>query len=455
MALELGAASVQRRGELGSERRHAALRVGPVEHDHARDTRERRGDRLAWQRTKRRQLEQAGGLALVAQLVDDVLDGTGGRAERDDGVLGAVEAIRLDDVIATAGQLRELVGELGEDPERRRLRGRLLPAKLVVVVRHRKGTMCRRHGSEERMRDRVVAGEGPHGLVGQQLDRLGGVHDREAVETDRDRQQHLRMLGEARRQHGQVVRLLRVLGEELHDPRVAHEHRVGVVAVDVDRPRERAVESPSAVSQPPVDRVRGELRLAHRLDDARAAVDSVAAAKTRGSAVRPVTGSALASTRSSNPASAARPSSFQTMSPTETTPMTEPSAAQTGTPEISFATSSAATSFNGVSGLTDTTAPVMTSAIFIGTSLHAVAAAAIGRPPADPSCRVVRMVARRHRFVRRRVARSPSSRPRGGSRRAHASRRRVGRRRAPPPPTPRRPDDRARLVSRRARPARR
>ena len=39
----------------------------------------------------------------------------------------------------------------------------------------------------------------------------------------------------------QVVGLLRVLGEELDHAGVADQHRVGVVAVDVDRPGERAV----------------------------------------------------------------------------------------------------------------------------------------------------------------------------------------------------------------------
>ena len=49
------------------------------------------------------------------------------------------------------------------------------------------------------------------------------------------------MLGEPRRDQGQVVRLLRVLGEELDHTGVADQHRVGVVAVDVDRPGEGAV----------------------------------------------------------------------------------------------------------------------------------------------------------------------------------------------------------------------
>ena len=88
---------------------------------------------------------------------------------------------------------------------------------------------------------RVVADEAPDGGVGKQCDRLGRVRDREAVLADEHRQQHVRVLGEPRRDHGQVVCLLRVLGEELDDAGVADQHRVGVVAVDVDRPGERAV----------------------------------------------------------------------------------------------------------------------------------------------------------------------------------------------------------------------
>ena len=54
-----------------------------------------------------------------------------------------------------------------------------------------------------------------HGVVAEQLDRLGGVRDREAVLADEHRQQNVGMLGEPRREQHQVVRLLRVLGEEL------------------------------------------------------------------------------------------------------------------------------------------------------------------------------------------------------------------------------------------------
>ena len=71
---------------------------------------------------------------------------------------------------------------------------------------------------EHRVRDPVVADEAPHHLVGKERDRLGGVRDREAVLADEHRQQHGGVLGEPRCDHGQVVGLLRVLGEELDHP---------------------------------------------------------------------------------------------------------------------------------------------------------------------------------------------------------------------------------------------
>ena len=91
------------------------------------------------------------------------------------------------------------------------------------------------------MREAVLADETPHVVVREELDRLGRVGDREAVEADEHRQQDVGVLGDPRRDDHQVVRLLRVLGEELDDAGVADQHRVGVVAVDVDRAGERAV----------------------------------------------------------------------------------------------------------------------------------------------------------------------------------------------------------------------
>ena len=49
------------------------------------------------------------------------------------------------------------------------------------------------------------------------------------------------MLGESRREHSEVVGLLCALGEQLDRAGIADQHRVGVVAMDVDRARESAV----------------------------------------------------------------------------------------------------------------------------------------------------------------------------------------------------------------------
>ena len=91
------------------------------------------------------------------------------------------------------------------------------------------------------MGDAVVADERPDGVVREELHRLCRVSDRETVLADEHRQQHIGMLCDPRCQHGQVVSLLGVLGEQLHDAGIADQHRVRVVAVDVDRSGERAV----------------------------------------------------------------------------------------------------------------------------------------------------------------------------------------------------------------------
>ena len=97
------------------------------------------------------------------------------------------------------------------------------------------------------MREPVLAHERTHGVVGERRDRLCGMGDGEAVEADEDGKEHLRMLGEPWCDHGQVVCLLRVLGEELDRAGVPDQHGVRVVAVDVDRARQRAVPCASTI----------------------------------------------------------------------------------------------------------------------------------------------------------------------------------------------------------------
>ena len=80
-----------------------------------------------------------------------------------------------------------------------------------------------------------------HGLVFLKHAALHGMRGGKAVERRDDGQQHIRVLGHLEGDDGVVIGFLGGLGEE-HDPTsVTHAHDVGVVAVDVDRSRDRTV----------------------------------------------------------------------------------------------------------------------------------------------------------------------------------------------------------------------
>ena len=191
---------------------------------------------------ERHELQQPGRLAFVPQVVDDVLDRAGRGAERDDRTCGVLQLVLLERPEPSSRQLLEVGGDLVHDVESGVERCRLLAAQLEVVVGHREGPLRRGVSRVEHgVRDVVLADEARHLAVGKQRDWLGRVSDREAVEAHQHGQQDARIFGDARCHNHQVVGLLRILGEELNDTGVAYEHRVRVVAVDVDRPRERAV----------------------------------------------------------------------------------------------------------------------------------------------------------------------------------------------------------------------
>jgi hypothetical protein len=80
------------------------------------------------------------------------------------------------------------------------------------------------------------------------------------------------------------------------------------------------------------------------------------------------------------PSSSSRPCSLRRMSASETTPRTRPSGPTTGTPEMRWRTSSAATSFNDVSGVTVRTSRCMISAIFMPLRSPADGSSASGEP---------------------------------------------------------------------------
>ena len=187
-AAELAPAAVERGRHLGLERRRGAGRVGAVEDDDEVDAAQGCRDRRGGERSERGQLEQADGLALLAQLVDDVLDRSRRRAEGDDRCAGALEPVLLDLAVAAAAELGELGSELAERGRRGLDRGRLLAAELVLVVRHRERPLRgRARDVEHVIRDRVVADEVPDRRVREQRDGLGGMRDREPVLADEHR----------------------------------------------------------------------------------------------------------------------------------------------------------------------------------------------------------------------------------------------------------------------------
>ena len=107
-AAELAAAAVERGGDLRVERRRPARRVGPVEHDDRVDAVEGGGESRGGERPERRQLEEANGPTLLAQLVDDVLDRSRRRAEGDDRRRRALEPVVLELAVAAAAEVGEL-----------------------------------------------------------------------------------------------------------------------------------------------------------------------------------------------------------------------------------------------------------------------------------------------------------------------------------------------------------
>ena len=91
--------------------------------------------------------------------------------------------------------------------------------------------------------DRLVrADELPHRLVGQHDQRADGAADDVPVVHVHDRRPHVEVLGDADGLYAVVVCLLVVLTVELDPAAVAATHGVAVVAVDVDRARQRAVD---------------------------------------------------------------------------------------------------------------------------------------------------------------------------------------------------------------------
>ncbi len=119
------AARIKRGGDVGVERRGRGRGVGTVEYRDQGNVPQRAANRVLRERPERANLEEPGTVAVLTQLVDDVLDGAAGGAEQDDRALRVVEAVRLDGRVTSAAQVRELRGDEFEDLERRFERDRL------------------------------------------------------------------------------------------------------------------------------------------------------------------------------------------------------------------------------------------------------------------------------------------------------------------------------------------
>ena len=144
MSRELDIAAVERGGQLGVKWGRAARRIRAVEHRDAGALVERGCDGRRRERSKRHKLQQPGGLVLVAKLVDDVLDRSGGGAERDERARRVLQPVRLERAVPPACQQLEVEGNRFEDVEGGLERGRLLAAQLEVVVGHRERPLRRR-----------------------------------------------------------------------------------------------------------------------------------------------------------------------------------------------------------------------------------------------------------------------------------------------------------------------
>src|SRR5688572_24911031 len=78
------------------EWRRSARRVRTIEHRDTGAITERCCDGRDRERPERHEFEQPGRLVLLAQLVDRVLGGTSGGAERDDGIRRVLQPVRLE-----------------------------------------------------------------------------------------------------------------------------------------------------------------------------------------------------------------------------------------------------------------------------------------------------------------------------------------------------------------------
>ena len=108
--------------DIVGERSAHADRDALLDHDDVARAHQRVAQRLDRERPERYQRDQADAEAVVAHLVDGVLDGAAHRAHGDDQHFGILGAIGAQQPAAVAAEFfLELGGEFGNEPQRQRL----------------------------------------------------------------------------------------------------------------------------------------------------------------------------------------------------------------------------------------------------------------------------------------------------------------------------------------------
>ena len=230
----MDAGGVQRGGRLGVDGAAVGVEAVILVHGgkglHAL---ERLCDLLGGEGPEGADLDEPHFLAPGPQAPDGLLGGAGGGADHDEGGLGVLHFICLDETVAAAGHGAEFGAHLADDLLGVHHGLGLLALGLHVVDRGGVGA----HGHRLILVEQVVPGpvlahKRPDLLRLHQLDVFDGVGGDEAVLTDHDGQPH--RLADAHGLEIVVIGLLVGLGKEHQPAGVPDAHGVGVVVVDVD-----------------------------------------------------------------------------------------------------------------------------------------------------------------------------------------------------------------------------
>ena len=209
--------------------------LGPVEHGDAAHGGRQRLDQLARrERPVEPDLCHADALAARLQVAHRLARGLGAGAHQHEHALGLRVAAVVDEPVAAAGPLPELVHHLLHDAGHAGVEGVDGLARLEVDVRVLGGAADERplgrQGALAVRADQLVGDQRPQVVVGEQLERVQLVRGAEPVEEVHER--HPRPERRRLRDQRQVVRLLHRRRRQQREAGLAHGHHVGVVAED-------------------------------------------------------------------------------------------------------------------------------------------------------------------------------------------------------------------------------